>query len=220
MIIAVTNLKGGVGKSTVAQNLAVCYANSGKKVCILDTDLKQRTTMRWAGERAETLPPVIVAGVEEKQLTQQADALKDIYDVVIIDGRPDLEKLATKTIAISDMVLIPITPKSADVWSLQNFLEWYDIVKEEVKDRTGKEIKARLVLTMYKGNRTITKEIEEYLKDVGVEMLKTRIADRTAYIEAMTLGMGAYEYPKDTKAKEESKNLHEEVESILKSAAN
>jgi chromosome partitioning protein len=212
MIIAVTNLKGGVGKSTVAQNLAVCYAQAGKKVCILDTDLKQRTTMRWVGERNENLPPVIVAGVEEKQLTQQADALRSIYDVIIIDGRPDLEKLATKTIAISDVVIIPITAKSADIWSLQNFMEWFDIVQDEVASRTGKQIKAYLLLNLYRGNRTITKDIEEYLKDVGIEMLETKIADRTAYIEAMTLGMGALEYQKDPKAREEMKNLYEELE--------
>jgi chromosome partitioning protein len=212
MIIAVTNLKGGVGKSTVAQNLAVCYAQAGKKVCILDTDLKQRTTMRWVGERDEKLPPVIVAGVEEKQLTQQADALRSIYDVIIIDGRPDLEKLATKTIAISDVVIIPITAKSADIWSLQNFMEWFEIVQDEVSTRTGKEIKAYLLLNLYRGNRTITRDIEEYLKDVGIEMLETKIADRTAYIEAMTLGMGALEYQKDPKAREEMKSLYEEIE--------
>jgi chromosome partitioning protein len=211
MIIAVTNLKGGVGKSTVAQNLAVCFAHAGKKVCILDTDLKQRTSMRWAGERAEHLPPIIVSGVEEKQLTQQAEALKKIYDVIIIDGRPDLEKLATKTIAISDVVIVPITAKSADIWSLQNFMEWYEIVSEEVESRTGKKIKAFLMLNMYKGNRTITKDIEQYLGEVGIELLDGRLADRASYIEAMTLGMGVYEYPKDAKAKEEMRNVFEEL---------
>jgi chromosome partitioning protein len=211
MIIAVTNLKGGVGKSTVAQNLAVCFAHAGKKVCILDTDLKQRTSMRWAGERAETLPPVIVSGVEEKQLTQQAEALKQIYDVIIIDGRPDLAILATKTIAISDVVIVPITAKSADIWSLQNFMEWYERVSEEVLTITGKQIKAFLMLNMYKGNRSITKDIEQYLSELSIELLDNRLADRASYIEAMTLGMGVYEYPKDAKAKEEMKRVFEEI---------
>ena len=211
MIIAVTNLKGGVGKSTVAQNLAVCFAHAGKKVCILDTDLKQRTSMRWAGERAENLPPVIVSGVEEKQLTQQAEALKKIYDVIIIDGRPDLAILATKTIAISDVVVVPITAKSADIWSLQNFMEWYERVSEEVLTITGKQIKAFLMLNMYKGNRAITKDIEQYLSELSIELLDNRLADRASYIEAMTLGMGVFEYPKDAKAKEEMKRVFEEI---------
>lgn len=211
MIIAITNLKGGVGKSTIAQNLAVCFANAGKRVCILDTDLKQRTSMRWVGERPEHLPPVIVAGVEEKQLTQQAEALRGIYDVVLIDGRPDLEKLATKTIAISDLVLIPLTPASADIWSLQNFLEWYNLVADEVRDRTGKNIPALLLLNRYKANRTITREIEEYLVETGVKILQSKVNDRAAYIECMTLGLGAAEYNKDPKARDEMKTLFEEI---------
>jgi chromosome partitioning protein len=212
MIIAVTNLKGGVGKSTVAQNLAVCYAHAGKKVCILDTDLKQRTTMRWIGERSEDLPSIIVAGVEEKQLSQQATALRNLYDVIIIDGRPDLEILATKTIAVSDVVLIPLTAKSADIWSLQNFMEWFETVNERMASMTGKTIKAFLLLNMYRSNRTITREIEEYLKEVGIELLDTKLADRTAYIEAMTLGMGVFEYQKDPKARDEMDKLFKELE--------
>jgi chromosome partitioning protein len=212
MIIAVTNLKGGVGKSTVAQNLAVCYAHAGKKVCILDTDLKQRTTMRWIGERSEDLPSIIVAGVEEKQLSQQATALRSLYDVIIIDGRPDLEILATKTIAVSDVVLIPLTAKSADIWSLQNFMEWFETVNERMASMTGKTIKAFLLLNMYRSNRTITREIEDYLKEVGIELLDTKLADRTAYIEAMTLGMGVFEYQKDPKARDEMDKLFKELE--------
>ena len=38
MIISVTSLKGGVGKSTITQNLAVCFAQSGYRVCIADAE--------------------------------------------------------------------------------------------------------------------------------------------------------------------------------------
>ena len=38
-IISVTSGKGGVGKSTVTINLAVAFANAGKKVLVIDADL-------------------------------------------------------------------------------------------------------------------------------------------------------------------------------------
>ena len=51
MIIAVTNLKGGVGKSTLSRNLAVYFAMQGEKTCIIDTDIEQRTTCDWRTRR-------------------------------------------------------------------------------------------------------------------------------------------------------------------------
>jgi chromosome partitioning protein len=215
MILAVTNLKGGVGKSTVAQNLAVCFAHAGKTVCILDTDMKQTTSIRWATERDESLPKIPVSTVDENQLAAQAEAFARVYDVVILDGRPDLEKLATKTIAISDLVLIPIAPKGAEIWSLQKFLQWFNEVNEKIKKVGGAEKRACLLVNMYRSNRTMTKEIEDYLSRVGVPVLESKLADRTAYIEAMTLGLGVLEYNKDPKAKAEVKALFKELQSLL-----
>ena len=53
MIIAVTNLKGGVGKTTVSINLAVAFALRGKSVCLVDLDEGQRSASMWAGNRSE-----------------------------------------------------------------------------------------------------------------------------------------------------------------------
>ena len=52
MIIASISYKGGVGKSTVARNLAVFIAEQGQKVCIIDADETMATT-EWFADRQE-----------------------------------------------------------------------------------------------------------------------------------------------------------------------
>ena len=61
-IIAVASAKGGVGKSTISQNLAVCFAHMGYKVAIVDTDTNA-SSVHWSGIREEDLPHITVMGI-------------------------------------------------------------------------------------------------------------------------------------------------------------
>jgi chromosome partitioning protein len=209
MIISITNLKGGVGKSTITQNLAVVLAHKGYKVCILDTDLEQRSSMKWHGLR-EVKPDVPVYGVESEQINKVADEQNRQYDIVIIDGSPQLSKTATKTLMAADLVLVPITPSSLDVWSFENFLQRY----EQVKEVKGEGIQAHIVLNRYTGNTKLDKEVLEVMGEFDIRLMETTIGQRVAYREAPTNGLGVIE-SRDPKAKDEMMRFTEEVEKIL-----
>ena len=114
MIISVSNLKGGVGKTTVATNIAVCFAQRGNTVCIVDTDLGQQSSMEWAGNRAEDAMRVPVFGVQVKQINKEVDELQKRYDVVVIDGTPQLTEIADRTILASDIIIVPVAPSIYD----------------------------------------------------------------------------------------------------------
>ena len=52
----VFNQKGGVGKSSIAVNLAASSAKAGLKTLLVDLDVQGNSTHYIVGERSETLP--------------------------------------------------------------------------------------------------------------------------------------------------------------------
>ncbi len=212
MVIAVTNLKGGVGKTTIATNLAVCFAHRGKKVCIVDTDLSQKSSMDWSGSRDEAMAKVSVFGITEKQLNKEVESLRKDFDIVIIDGTPQLAELASRTILASDIVLIPLSPSIYDFRAFESFLEKYEQVRS-VKESIGK-IEAFVVVNRVNESANVSREIQDALQEYSLKTLQTRIANRVAYIDSATQGLGVFEY-KDKKAKDEITRLTDEVAGII-----
>lgn len=209
MILSVVNLKGGVGKSTVTQNMAVYFATEGVKVCIVDTDFEQQTSMKWVEQRGEKQPRIPVFAISEKALSTNLAELKETYQLIIIDGTPALSTLASRVLLESDMVIVPITPTGFDLWSFEKFLERYN----DIKARRTSNLSAYLVLNRYR-KTSFHKGAEEAVQDFDIGLLKTRLGDRMAYQECGLQGLGVVE-GKDKKAAEEIVNLCEEVFVIL-----
>ncbi len=214
MIIAVTNLKGGVGKSTISRNIAAYFADKGVKVCIVDTDLEQRTTCDWLERRDETAQQIAVF-----PMTTVQNLPKDVqthenngYQVIIIDGVPQLDQVATRTILIADILLVPITPSIDDLKSFERFLNRLEDVKIH-RDN----VPAFVLLNKYGGRSNEDKEVKEALDlfaDFGISPLKTTLGDRVSHRRASKYGLTAYEW-EDQKAKDEIVKLCEELSDIM-----
>ena len=71
MIIAVLNSKGGVGKSTIAVNLAAALASARRRVLIVDLD-SQASTSLWLGVSRRQLRPSSASCLLEKYPIQKA----------------------------------------------------------------------------------------------------------------------------------------------------
>ncbi len=209
MVIAVTNLKGGVGKTTVTTNLAVSFTQLGKDVCIVDTDLGQQSSMEWSGNRSEDRVRIPVFGVSIKQLNKEVADLAKRFDIVLIDGTPQLSELADRTILASDLLVIPLTPSIYDFRGFENFLVRFEQVKG-LKEASGGLVRAFILLNRVVPNTKVSKDIEDAVKEYEVEVLNTKLANRIAYVDTATNGTGVLEY-KDPKAKAEMKSLTEEL---------
>jgi len=212
MIISVTSLKGGVGKSTLSQNLAVCFSKMGYDVAIIDTDTNE-SSLQWANIRAANEE---VNGISTfacplpDALRENVRSLNEKYDIIIIDGKPSLERIASTIIVLGDIVIIPIYPSALDMWATEKFLEQY----EQAKDLKGGDLPAYFVLNNFNSHHKFSKEAKEALEGYGIPILNTTIKGRVAYKEAVVDGLGVYEYD-NPKAKEEMAQLTNEILSIL-----
>ncbi len=215
-IIAIANLKGGVGKSTLSQNLGVSLVKQGRSVCIVDTDTEQKSTAEW-GERREARghDPLAVHLVQEERLAKEVSEFSKKYDFVLVDGSPALSEVATKIMMVADLVLVPVMPSGNDYGALEKFLVRYDDVRAMLQAR-GIELELAVVLNGYNDRVIVNKAISEAIKKLDVPVLKTEIAHRAAYQEANLTGAGVLELT-DRKAVQEIEALTEEVLKILQS---
>jgi len=111
MIIAFTSYKGGVGKTTLSENLAVGIAYIGKKVCILDAD-ETRNAAAWAALRGDDLNKIdIYTETNKDEIPFVIEKLNKEYDFVIIDSPPSKDPISDGIIIMSNLIISPITPK-------------------------------------------------------------------------------------------------------------
>ena len=215
MRIAITNLKGGVGKTTVTTNLAVAFAHKGKRVCIVDTDLGQKSSMEWAGNRGEALLHIPVYGAMSKQLNKEVAKLNEENDIVFIDCTPQLSELAERTVLASDILIIPISPSIYDLRAFENFYEKVQQINQVREDQGLKGVKTTIIVNRIAEKTNLGREILEALNDYeDVSVFKTKLANRISYAECATYGMGVIEW-KDQKAKVEFSALVDEITQII-----
>jgi chromosome partitioning protein len=212
-VLAISNLKGGVGKSTISQNLAVALAGRGINVCIADTDSEQKTTTKWASLRNEKSVKIPVFPINPEKVAHDILGLKQRFDLVIVDGTPALTELTTRIIILSDMVLVPILPGGGDIWALENFLERYQEAKI-TKESYGGKVDIAIIFNRFSERTTLDKEILNAIEALAVKSLTTKLSNRVSYREATITGSGVTEM-KDDKAKQEIAALANEIIAIF-----
>jgi len=119
MIIVVGGIKGGSGKTTIATNLTVMRASTGKKVLLVDAD-EQRSASDWAEQRESLKIPSTWTTVQLSGVSLNSQVLKLVshYDDVIIDAGGRDTTSQRSALSIANMFLVPFKPRAYDVWTL------------------------------------------------------------------------------------------------------
>ena len=113
LVISLVSQKGGVGKSSIAINLAVLAA-ADVKTCIIDLD-PQGTCVAWYELRANQDPAVIPAD-QAGLLPETLDRLEAAgFDLVVIDTAGSDAPNSREAMRAADLRLVPLRPSRADL---------------------------------------------------------------------------------------------------------
>ena len=127
LTLAVVCQKGGVGKSTLASNLAAAAHLSGLRTVILDPD-PQGSLVDWkaARPRGSKLDGLDVKAVGESLTEPRFRKLTAGYEVAIVDGAPRLNPIARFCAMASDIALIPLRVGGFNWWASDETLKLLD----------------------------------------------------------------------------------------------
>lgn len=212
-IIGFVQLKGGVGRSTLATNLAGTLAETSK-VALVDCDNPQYTCSRWLRQRRELYDIDdqldLFQPVTYKALLKLCAELKPKYDYIIIDCPPRLDGFSRTTLVLAHLVLLPLGPSAAEIWSVEAMLPMLAQAK-----KVNKHLDARILWNRFRGYTRSAKENAVTAKKVlKLPEMRQKLSLRVAYSDAMAEGLTVHE-TNDNNARVEIWSLSSSIQRLL-----
>jgi chromosome partitioning protein len=207
--IALLNQKGGSGKSTIAECLAVAAYLDGQATAILDMD-PQGTVYAWGKRRKDPDPPV--RSVQIANLEDEWQRLKDAgADIVFIDTPARLSDWAMKAAELADLVIVP---SKATIKDLER-------VAASIKLARSDSVKPTLVvLNQVRPQTERWQEAEAFIKSHNYPVCPARFGYRVAFEDSDTLGQTPQEAEPEGRAAEEIKRVYRYTITLLHQIAN
>lgn len=212
-VITVGATKGGVGKSTIACNLAVAAAEDDKKVLLIDADV-QGSSMAFRAEREKN--DITCVAITNNTIHKNISQFQD-FDIVIIDcgGRDGMTFRSGMLAAQNGCLIIPIEASQYSIWGTEDTLN----ILTDARDFG--DLPAYFLFNKVPAGRSLLKEdtkeaVKTLQKQVNVGLLETNLFQRADYAKSITSGEGVIEYAPKSKAADEINALYRELKEILK----
>ena len=212
MIFTIGSIKGGVGKTTLAVNMAI-YASKilHRHVALIDTDEQATATLFTEIREQDDHDSYTCMSIHGKQVRSQGKSLASRFDMTIIDSGGHDTGAFRAALSISDMLITPLAPRSFDFWSVANLVELVDTVNEIRDQPITTCVLVNLADPAGPDNQEVLDALSEFPQ---IKVLKTMLVRRKAWSNASSHGQAIFEHlPRDRKAVNEFQSF---IDTILK----
>jgi len=177
-VIVVANPKGGVGKSTLATNLAGSLAAGGHAVMLGDAD-RQQSSRQWLALRPPQLPAVRGWDIGPDDIVRPPKGISH----VVLDTPAGLHgKRLDAVLRIADKLLIPLQPSLFDIQATHSF------VQALRAHRRGGDIKVGLVGMRIREHTIANEQLHHYLATLPVPVVAW-LRDTQNYVHLAARGL-------------------------------
>jgi chromosome partitioning protein len=184
--ILIANPKGGVGKSTIATNLAGWYAKAGQCVMLGDID-RQQSSRGWLQVRSPSLPVIASWDISPGEPARPPKGTTH----VVLDTPAGLhgKKLKQVLPMVSD-VIIPLQPSLFDIYATRHFID--ELL--DTKQFRNNSFRIGLVAMRVDARTKAAAEIERFLDGTGLPVV-AHLRDTQNYVQAAAHGMSIFDFP-------------------------
>jgi chromosome partitioning protein len=192
--IIVLNPKGGSGKTTIATNLAACYAATGQHPTLIDLDA-QGSSMRWLRKRPNDVAVIHgIAGFERSSAVTRSWQMRIPAEsqIVVIDTPAAVEAHALPDLTRgADAVLVPVMPSEIDIHATAKCIA--DLLLVAKIRRSERRI--AIIANRVRNNTRVSQSLQRFLVSLDIPLVAT-LRDTQNYVRSAEIGVGVYEMPR------------------------
>jgi chromosome partitioning protein len=199
MIFLIGNLKGGVGKTTLAVNLAITLSNSHRDVLLIDAE-GSAIDLTELRANARGTAGYTAVNLQGANIRTQARQLAHKYSDIVIDiGGEDATGSLRAALIVADTVLVPVKPRTLDLWRTRQTAELIIEARE-----INETLRAVAVLNEADPAGQDNQETLDALAEIpAYEIAPVTLGRRKAIPNALAAGLSVLEYHQDPKAADE-----------------